>query len=112
MLKISSSHALWRSAAAAPLLAAFILVSVSSGAVAQGATQEPAQQPPQQQSQQAQAQQLGGPASFNCSRTKCTCTGAEDCLDLGGTGLCKGRVTCSGNVCFCDRGAAAAELPR
>lgn len=47
-------------------------------------------------------------ANYTCSETKCSCTGAKDCLSLGRDNLCSGEATCkSDDSCSCDKKKAS-----
>lgn len=62
--------------------------------------------PPQSEAQQQPNQpppQTAAAAGFSCTRSQCTCSGLEDCFDLAGIGLCKGKPSCGGNTCICNR---------
>ena len=86
---VKQTHtSLRRAVTTAALIVGFILVNPAL----QSEAQQPTQQP-----------QAAAAAGFTCTRSQCTCSGLEDCFDLAGTGLCKGRPSCGGNTCTCNR---------
>lgn len=52
-----------------------------------------------------------GSASTGGAGPNCTCKGAEDCLDMGQSGVCKGPTRCSGDTCTCDWRKPGSALP-
>ncbi|MCW5723484.1 MAG: hypothetical protein KIS81_00835 [Maricaulaceae bacterium] len=46
----------------------------------------------------------GQALEFFCSGHRCLCEGADDCVDLAGTGICPpGSMDCDARGCTCDR---------